>query len=156
MKWSTQDEARLREMYQNTTPIAEIAKILGRSKNAVKCKAAGMGLKWGDTKVSHPIYSPPAGVSESQSKIVIEDLIAFEWENMERMRAFLEACPYDKHKGQYWLAMAAHARILATLLKDAGRTGEPDSLAKLFQRLEKKIRKFVRDVDREIHRFGAA
>jgi len=103
-----------------------------------------------------PIYSPPSCGTASRSKVLLEDLINLEWENMQRIKASLEACAYDKHKGQYWLAMAAHARILAELLKDAGRTGEAETLTKLFEKIGKRIRKFVRDMDHEIVTFGAA
>jgi hypothetical protein len=76
----------------------------------------------------------------------LQKLIAMEWEVIDEVWGLAKAAGYDKHRGLYYQSLASHARTLMQLLKMAGATGEEgDDLARLLQKMTKKVRKFLRD-----------
>ena len=44
MKWTEEQERELRDYYASGTPVSAIAKLMGRSKNAIYCKAVKLGI----------------------------------------------------------------------------------------------------------------
>lgn len=44
MKWTEEQKQALSDYYASETPVAAIAKLMGRSKNSVYCKAAALGI----------------------------------------------------------------------------------------------------------------
>ena len=88
---------------------------------------------------SDRIYSPPSQPVETSAPPVLEDLITFLWSRLNALQREADAAEYDKHKAQLYLAMAAHARILADLLKDSGLSrGEKEDLAKMLSKIRRK------------------
>lgn len=79
----------------------------------------------------------------------LQELVAIEWELIEKLRALADSASEDKHRVQYYLSLSSHARTLAFLIGQCGGGESGEDLAKLLQQISKKAKKFVRVMNRE-------
>jgi len=79
----------------------------------------------------------------------IEDLIKIEWEIMEDLRDLALKAKDERLKALHYQNLSSHARTLAYLIGQCGGgIKEGQDLAKLLARINRKARKFVRDIRR--------
>ena len=91
-----------------------------------------------------PIYR--GGRSSAAQARSLKDLIQMEWRIMDELWALAKRAEYEKHRSVYYQTLASHARTLMLLLKATGETGkETEDLAKILQKMTKKVKKFLRD-----------
>lgn len=78
----------------------------------------------------------------------LEKLIALEWKIIDELWALAQEARYDKQRSFYYQTLASHTNTLARLLKIAGvKTDESQDLAKLLQKITKKVRRMARRCD---------
>ena len=74
-------------------------------------------------------------------------LIALEWKIIDELWVLAQESRYDKQRSFYYQTLASHTNTLARLLKLAGvKGGDSQDLAKLLQKIAKKVRRMARMV----------
>jgi len=75
----------------------------------------------------------------------LEKLIDLEWRIIDELWALAQEARYDRQRSFYYQTLASHTNTLAKLLKIAGvKVGESQDLAKLLQKIAKKVRRLAK------------
>lgn len=94
-----------------------------------------------DIKTDSSLNNPPIGG--------LPELVAIEWELIERLKQLAYSTQDEKARVQYFLSLSSHARTLAYLLGQCGAgADEKEDLAKLLAEISKKARRILRGLNR--------